>query len=165
MSSMQRLRMAWVLVSVGALMAVGSGAAGFLWLNRVPDLHPVPYGEQSEFTATGSGAVTIFTSTGQSTAPACRVTTRDGRNVAVGEAERYQQAEGMESTYGFTATPGTTYTVSYGSPGQLGSFAVAMGNTFPTGVFMATGSFGLLLCAAGGILAWRQRRTEAGRPG
>jgi hypothetical protein len=164
-SSMQRLRMAWVLVIVGALMALGSGAVGFLWLNRVPDMHPVPYGEQSEFTATGSGAVTIFTSTGQSTAPTCRITTRDGRNVAVGEAERYQQAEGLDSTYGFTATPGTTYTISCGSPGQLGRFAGAMVNTFPTGVFIATGSFGLLVCAVGGVLARRQRRTEAGRPG
>jgi hypothetical protein len=79
----------------------------------------------------------------------------------LGEPQRYQQAEGMESSYGFTATSGTTYTVSCEGPGQVGRFAVAEVGNFPEAVFLAVGSLGLLLCAAGGVLAWRHRRTPA----
>ena len=161
MSSMTKPRKAWVLIIVGAVMTLGSGVTGFVWLNRVPDLHPVSFGERLELTATGSGTVTIFTSTGQSSAPTCRVTTHDGGEVVLGEPHRYQQSEGMESSYGFTGTSGTTYTVSCESPGQIGRFAVAEVSNFPKAVFVTVGSLGLLLCAAGGVLAWRKRHTPA----
>ncbi len=125
MAHMAGARKARVLVVVGAVMTLGFSVVGFLWLNRAPDLDPVPFGERSEITATGSGTATIFTSTGQGVPPACQATTRDGREVVLGEPGRYQQLEGMESSYGFTTTSGTTYTVGCGNPGQTGRFAVA----------------------------------------
>ena len=59
MSSKTKSRKAWVLIIVGAVIALGSGVTGFVWLNRVPDLHPVSFGEQLEITAAGSATVTI----------------------------------------------------------------------------------------------------------
>jgi hypothetical protein len=64
----------------------------------------------------------------------------------------------MESSYAFTGTSGTTYMVSCESPGQVGRFAVVEVSTFPGAAFVTVGSLGLLLCAAGGVLAWRKRR-------
>jgi hypothetical protein len=155
---------AWGLIIIGAVITLGSGVIGVVWLNRMPDLHPVPFGEQAQITASGSGGATIFTSTGQAATPACQATTPDGRPLVLGEPQRYQQSARMESIYGFTTTSGTTYTVSCGDPGQAGQFAVAEVSAFPEVAFLAVGSLGLLLSAAGGVLAWRRGRTPATHP-
>jgi hypothetical protein len=148
-----------ILLILGAVMTLGSAVLGFVWLNRVPDLQTVAFGEPTQFTATGTAA-TIFTPTGLSTAPPCDVTTPDGVALELGEPERYQQSAGMESSYGFTASSGMTYTVGCGSPGQTGRFAVAEVSHFPAGVFVAVGSVGVILCAGAGLLVWRQRHAE-----
>jgi hypothetical protein len=70
----------------------------------------------------------------------------------------------MESSYGFTTTSGTTYTVSCGEPGQGGRFAVAEVGGFPEAAFLAVGSLGLLLCTGGAVLARRRHRDLTARP-
>ena len=142
---------AWALVIVGAVILLGSGALGFVWLNRTPDLHPVPFGERATITASHPDTATIFTTSGLTAAASCRVT-QDSGAVALGEPGRYQQFEGMESTYVFTTTRGATYTVSCGQPGQSGRFAVAEVGRFPEAAFLAAGSIGLLLCVGGLVL-------------
>jgi hypothetical protein len=109
-------------------------------------------------------AATIFTSTGQAVAPRCRVTTQDGSVALLGNPERYQQSGGMESTYSFATTARTTYTVICGDPGETGQFAVAEVSSFPERTFLAVGSLGIILCATGGVLAWRQRHAAAVYP-
>jgi hypothetical protein len=151
-------RTAVILMIVGAVMTLGSAVMGFVWLNLAPELDPVPFGEQSQVTATRSGSATIFSPTGQSAAPPCTATTADGAEVGLGEPERYLQLEGMESSYGFPTSAGSTYTVTCGGPGQVGRFAVEEVSGFPEAVFLTVGSLGLLLCAGGGALAWRHRR-------
>lgn len=163
MSSRSRSRQGRALMIAGMGAALGSGVVGFVWLSRAPELRPVPFGEQVEITATGAGAVSVFTPTGRATAPQCRAATQDGRNVTLGESRRYQQAEGMESSYGFTTESGLTYRVSCGDPGEAGRFAVAEVGRFPEAVLLAVGSLGLLACAAGGVLDWRHRRTPPRR--
>jgi hypothetical protein len=69
---LSRSRWAKVLIIAGAVITLGSGAAGFLWLNRVPDLRPVTFGEQAQITATGSGGASIYTPTGQQLPPPAR---------------------------------------------------------------------------------------------
>ena len=135
-------------IIAGAVIMLGTAAVGFRWLNRVPELDPVPFGEQTQVTATGSGGATIFTPTGQAVTPACQAV-RDGRPVVLTPPRRYQQSAGLESSYGFTTTSGVTYTVGCGNPGQLGQFAVAEVSGFPEAAFLAIGSLGLLLAVAG----------------
>lgn len=155
-----RSHKAVILMIIGAVMTLGSAVTGFVWLNLAPKLDPVPFGEQSQLTATRSGTATIFSPTGQSAAPPCTATTPDGAEVVLGEPERYLQLEGMESSYGFPTSSGSTYTVTCGDPGQVGRFAVEEVSRFPEAVFLTFGSLGLLACAAG-ALAWRHRPSTA----
>jgi hypothetical protein len=152
-----RSHRAVILMVIGAVITLGSAVTGFVWLNLAPELDPVPFGEQAQLTATRSGTATIFSPTGQSAAPPCTATTPDGAQVVLGEPARYLQLEGMESTYGFTTSAGSTYTVTCGSRGQAGRFALEEVSRFPERVFLMVGSLGLLLFA-GGALAWRHRR-------
>jgi hypothetical protein len=149
------------LIVVGAVIVLGSGVLGFIWLNHMPELHPVPFGEHAAITATRSGAATIFTTAGQATVPSCLVTTEHGAALALGKPARFQQSEGLESTYGFTTTSGRTYTVSCSIPGEGGRFAVGEIDRFPEAVFLVVGSIGLLTCVGGGVLAWRERNAGA----
>jgi hypothetical protein len=128
------------LIVAGAVITLGSAVTGLLWLNRVPAIHPVPFSEEVQITASGSDEVSIFTPTGQATVPACEVTTQDARQVVLTEPQRYQQSAGLESSYGFTITSGTAYTVSCGEPGQGGQFAVAEVGEFPEAAFLAVGT-------------------------
>jgi hypothetical protein len=149
------------MILVGAVITLGSAAAGFVWLSRTPDLHTVPFGEQVQITATSSDEATIFTSTGQSAIPTCQAARQDGQQVMLGEPQRYLQSARMESSYAFTTSPGATYLVRCGDPGQVGRFAVAEVGGYPDSAFLRVGSLGLLLSAAGGVLAWRRRRPAA----
>jgi hypothetical protein len=157
-------RIAWTLIVIGALITLGSGAAGFVWLNRVPDFDAVPFGEQTQITATDSGPATIYTSTGLDTTPVCVATSSDGEEVVLDGPQRYQQAGEMESSYGFTAAPGLTYTVTCGDAHQSGRFGVAEVSEFPQAAFLAVGSAGLALSAAAVVLAWRRRSAPVGAP-
>ena len=146
-------RKAWGLFLVGIVVALGTAVVGYVGLNNVPNLKPVSLGEQVAITATDSDTATIFTPAGMGTAPSCRVATLDGTRIALVEPDRYQQSEGLEATYGFPVTSGTTYTVVCGERDQPGQFAVAEVSTFPEGVFLIVGAVGIVLCIAG----WRSR--------
>ena len=122
----------------------------------------MPFAEPVQITATTDEA-TIFTSTGLSVTPTCGVTAQDRTDVMLDDPQRYLQSEGMESSHGFTTDVGTTYTVWCGEPGQPGQFAVAPVRDFPEAQFLTVGSVGLALSAAGGVMAWRARRTPAAR--
>jgi hypothetical protein len=135
-----------------------SAAVGYLWLKRMPELHPVDFGQQAQIRATESTSATIFASTGMSQPPSCEVASGNGDPVAVGEAERYLQEGGLESTFGFPVASGTTYTVTCTTATEAGRFAVTQDATVPEGVFMETGLLGLVVCGTGVVLAARQRR-------
>lgn len=64
-------------------------------------------------------------------------------------------------TYDFTTTSGTACTVSCSNADQAGQFAVAELSGVPEAIFLALGSAGIALAAAGGVLAWQQRPIRA----
>jgi hypothetical protein len=142
----------------GAVLILASAVVGYLWLQRMPELQPVDFGEHVEITATESTAATIYASTGLSQAPSCEVTSEDGSSVTEGEADRYRQEGGLESAFGFPMTSGTTYTVTCTSATEAGHFAVAQDDAVPEGAFIAAGLLGLVVCGVGVVLAARQRR-------
>ena len=146
------------LIVGGAVLTLASAVVGFLWLQRMPELQPVDFGEQVQISATESTSATIYASTGLSQAPSCEVTLGDGARATVGEAERYLQEGGLESAFGFPVASGTTYTVTCTSPTEAGQFAVAQDDAVPEGAFMAAGLLGLVVCGVGVVLAARQRR-------
>jgi hypothetical protein len=152
------VRWAKELIVGGALLTLASAVVGYLWLQRVPELNPVDFGEHVTVTATKSASATIFASTGLSRAPSCDVTTGDRASVTVGEAARYQQKGGLESAFGFPVESGTTYRVTCASATEAGQFAVAQDAAVPETAFMATGLLGLIACGGGVVLAARQRR-------
>ena len=156
----ERLHVPWalLLVLVGALTVLVSAGVGFTWLNRMPDLQPVDFGQQAQVRAQESTSATIYASTGMSRPPSCTVTTGDGDPVPVGDAQRYHQAGGLESAGGFPVTAGTTYAVTCRGAADDGRFAVAEDAVVPEGVFIAAGALGLAMCGAGGLLAHRRRR-------
>lgn len=135
-----------------------SAVVGYLWLQRMPELEPVDFGQQVQITATESTSATIFVSTGLSRPPSCEVTSEDGDPVAAGDAERYHQGGGLESAFGFPVTSGTTYTVRCGRAAEGGRFAVAQDAAAPEAVFIGVGSLGLVMCGVGAVVAARQRR-------
>ncbi|MFC5177662.1 hypothetical protein [Nocardioides taihuensis] len=146
------------LIVGGAVLTLASAVVGYLWLQRMPELQPVDFGEQVQITPTESTSATIYASTGLSQAPSCEVTSGDGDSVTVGEADRYLQERGLESAFGFPVASGTTYTVTCTSATEAGQFAVAQDDAVPEGAFMAAGLLGLVVCGVGVVLAARQRR-------
>jgi hypothetical protein len=142
----------------GAVLILASAVVGYVWLQRMPELQPVDFGEHGQITATDSTTATIYAATGLSQAPSCEVTSEDGTSVAVGEAERYRQEGGLESAFGFPVAAGTTYTVTGSGATETGQFAVAQDDAVPEGAFMAAGLLGLVVCGVGVVLAARQRR-------
>jgi hypothetical protein len=146
------------LIVGGAVLTLASAVVGYLWLQRMPELQPVDFGEQVQVTATESTSATIYASTGLSQAPSCEVTSGHGASVTVGEAERYLQEGGLESAFGFPVASGTTYAVTCTSATEAGEFAVAQDDAVPEGAFMAAGLLGLVVCGVGVVLAARQRR-------
>lgn len=157
-TSRARFPLGAVLIVAGAVTTVIAAVVGYLWLQRMPELRPVDFGQQVQVTATESTSATIFASTGLSRPPSCEVTSENGVPVTVGEAARYHQGGGLESAFGFPVSSGTTYTVRCGSSTEAGRFAVAQDAAVPEGVFIAAGSLGLVMCGWGGVLAARQRR-------
>lgn len=147
-----------LLVLAGAVTVLVSAGIGFVWLNRMPDLQPVDFGQQAQIRATESTSATIYASTGMSRPPSCTVTTGNGNPVTVGDAQHYHQAGGLESAGGFLVTAGTTYTVTCRGAAGDGRFAVAQDAAVPEGILIAAGSLGLAMCGAGGLLAFRRRR-------
>lgn len=147
-----------VLIVAGAVITLASAGVGYLWLHRIPELQPVDFGQHVQIIATESTSATIFASTGLSRPPSCEVISENGDPVAVGNARRYHQGGGLESTFGFSVTSGTRYTVTCSSATEAGRFAVAQDAAVPEGVFIAAGSLGLVICAGGGVLMARQRR-------
>jgi hypothetical protein len=146
------------LIVGGAVVTLVSAVVGFLWLQRMPELQPVDFGEQVKITSTATTSATIYASTGLSRAPSCEVSIGDGASVAVGEAERYLQEGGLESAFGFPVASGTTYTVTCASATEAGRFAVAQDAAVPEGAFMAAGLLGLVVCGTGAVLVARQPR-------
>lgn len=155
-----RGRVPWArfLIVAGAVTTLASIVVGYVWIQRMPALQPVDFGQQVQITATKSTSATIFASTGLSRAPSCEVTSGNGDAVPVGDAERYHQGGGLESAFGFPATSGTTYTVTCRSAAEAGRFAVAQDAAAPEGVFIAAGTLGLVMCGVGGLLAARRRQ-------
>ena len=135
-----------------------SAAVGFVWLERMPELQPVDFGQQTSLRATESTSATIFASTGMSQPPSCEVTSGNGVPVTVGDARRYHQGAGLESASGFPVTSGTTYTVTCRGAAEDGRFAVAQDAAVPQVSFIAAGSLGLVMSVVGGLVAFAQRR-------
>ena len=156
----ERPHLAWarVLIVVGVAIALASAVLGYVWLQRMPELQPVDFGQRVPVVATETTSVTIFVSTGLSSPPSCEVTTGNGGAVTVGEAERYHQGGGLESAFGFPVTSGTTYVVTCSSAAEAGRFAVAQDVAVPVNVLIATGSLGLALCGAGLVVTTGRRR-------
>ena len=156
----ERLHVPWalLLVLVGALTVLVSAGVGFTWLNRMPDLQPVDFGQQAQVRAQESTSATIYASTGMSRPPSCTVSPGTGELVTVGDAQDYHQAGGLESAGGFLVTAGTTYTVTCRSEAGDGRFAVAQDAAVPEGIFIAAGSLGLAMCGVGGLLAFRRQQ-------
>ena len=69
-----RARFPWggVLIVAGAVTTVIAAVVGYLWLQRMPELRPVDFGQQVQVTATESTSATIFASTGLSRPPPAR---------------------------------------------------------------------------------------------
>jgi hypothetical protein len=147
-----------LLIVAGALIVLASAIVGYLWLQRMPELQPANFGQRVQITATESTSATIFASTGLPGPPSCTVTSENGEPVTVGEAESYRQGGGLESTFGFAVTSGTTYTVTCGSAGDAGRFAVAQDVATRQSLFIGAGMLGLVMCGVGGVLTARQRR-------
>jgi hypothetical protein len=156
----ERPHLAWarVLVVVGVAIALASAVVGYVWLQRMPELQPVDFGQRVPVVATETTSVTIFVSTGLSSPPSCKVTTGNGGAVTVGEAERYHQGGGLESAFGFPVASGTTYVVTCSSAAEAGRFAVAQDVAVPVNVLIATGSLGLALCGVGLVVTTGRRR-------
>jgi hypothetical protein len=76
-------------ITAGVVTTLTSAIVGYLWLQRMPDLQPVDFGQPAQITATRSTSATIFASTGLSRPPSCEVTSGTGDAVVVGEPERY----------------------------------------------------------------------------
>lgn len=157
----RRRHVPWVrlLIVAGAVIALASAVVGALSRQRMPEMHPVDFGQQVQITATDATTATIFGSTGLSQAPSCKVATANSEPVPVGEAERYRQGGGLESVFSFPVTAGTTYTVTCAAA-EPGRFAVAQDAAVPTGVFIAAGSLGLVMFGVGLIWARRPRATD-----
>lgn len=155
-----RPHLAWarVLIVVGVAIALVSAVLGYVWLQRMPELQPVDFGQHVPIVATETTSVTIFVSTGLSSPPSCEVTTENGGAVTVGEAESYHQAGGLESAFAFPGTSGTTYVVTCSSAAEAGRFAVAQDVAVPVNVLIATGSLGLGLCGVGLVVTTGRRR-------
>ena len=149
-----RVHIPWarLLIIAGAATMVISAAVGYAWLKRMPELQPVDSGQQAQIRATESTSATIFASTGLSQAPSCAVTSGGGDPVTVGNAQRYHQAEGLESAFSFPVTAGTRYMVTCSG---------AQDPAVPEGIFIAAGSLGLVMCVVGGLLAFRQRQRRS----
>lgn len=147
-----------LLILAGAATMLISAAVGYVWLERMPELKPVDFGQQAQIRATESTSATIFASTGMSQPPSCEVTSGNGDPVTVGDAHHYHQEGGLESASGFPVTAGTTYTVTCRGASEDGRFAVAQDAAVPEGIFIAAGSLGLVMCVVGGLLAFRQRQ-------
>lgn len=158
-----RVHIPWarLLIIAGAATMVISAAVGYAWLKRMPELQPVDFGQHAQIRATESTSATIFASTGLSQAPSCAVTSGGGDPVTVGNAQRYHQAEGLESAFSFPVTAGTRYTVTCSGASEDGRFAVARDPAVPEGIFIAAGSLGLVMCVVGGLLAFRQRQRRS----
>jgi hypothetical protein len=157
--------MAWGLISVGAVITLGSGVIGFVWLNRLPDLHPVSFGEQTQVTATSSAEATIFHLHRPRSDP-CLPGNDAGR-----QARRAGCAAAVSAVGGHGVQPRLHHDIQYHlhgqlrGPGQAGQFGVAEVRGFPEVAFLAMGSLGLLSSATGGVVAWRRSRTTpAARP-
>ena len=153
MTSSTRARASSLLVALGALCVVATVVVGFRWGDRIPDLAPVPYGQEWRLTSTASGEATIFTPVGQAEPPTCRVTVPAGGAVALTEAKRYQQSGGLESAFTFAVEPDTAYDVVCGRLGQAGAFGVAEVAPMPRAPLMVAGTLGFLLIAAGVTIA------------
>lgn len=146
-----RVHIPWarLLIIAGAATMVISAAVGYAWLKRMPELQPVDFGQQAQIRATESTSATIFASTGLSQAPSCAVTSGGGDPVTVGNAQRYHQAEGLESAFSFPVTAGTRYTVTCSGASEDGRFAVAQDPAVPEGIFIAAGSLARHVCRGG----------------
>lgn len=135
-----------------------SAAVGYVWLNRIPELQPVDFGQQTSIRATESTSATIFASTGMSQPPSCEVTAGNVDPVTVGDAQRYHQGAGLESAWGFPVISETTYTVTCLGAAEDGRFAVAQDAAVPELGFIAAGSLGLVMFVLGGLVVFRQRQ-------
>jgi hypothetical protein len=141
------------LIVGGIAITLASAVVGVVWLDRMPDVHPVAFGEQVQITATESTTATIYASTALSRPPSCEAISQDGTAVPVGEAGRYLQEAGLESALGFAVVSGRTYTVTCTGATEAGRFAVAQDAAVPEDAFMAAGLLGLIVGAAGVALA------------
>ena len=161
MTSPPRARASSLLVALGALCVVATVVVGFRWGDRIPDLAPVPYGQEWSLTSTASGEATIYTPVGQAEPPTCQVTVAGGHAVALTQAERYQQSGGLESAFTFAMEPDTAYDVVCGHLGQAGSFGVAQVTPLPRLPLIAAGILGFLLVGSGVTVALHRSRGPA----
>jgi hypothetical protein len=115
---------------LGATLIVGAGIFGFNSIRSAGTGHvdTVPLGEQITFKPSGSYRANIFTprESSSSPAPVCRVTTSDGRPVALHDATPYavNTRYAMEWSHGIHLTTGVAYLITCGHRGEPGSFAV-----------------------------------------